>query len=146
MARIPPLPVLCRVMLLQVFVTNHKYFSQLYYYSHLKNLNPQLNILPKVTLHLEGKSGSKLLRGSSTHSKPSTHFPQSKFLSGLKQLPHTSPSCCVPRSKVKCNFQIIIIYLKYWLQLNVIFSHYIVLGYLFWIMKRIVFYWNGKYP
>ena len=75
-------------------------------------MNPQLKILPKVTLHLEGKSGSRLLRGSSTHSKPSTHFPQSKFLSGLKQLPHTSPSCCVPSSKVKCNFETVIIYLN----------------------------------
>ena len=46
--------------------------------------------------HLDGKSGSNSLLGSFTHSKPSMHFPQSKLVSGLKQLPQTSPSCFVP--------------------------------------------------
>ena len=46
--------------------------------------------------HLDGKSGSNSLLGSFTHFKPSMHLPQSKLVSGLKQLPQTSPSCFVP--------------------------------------------------
>ena len=46
--------------------------------------------------HLDGKSGINSLLGSFTHSKPSMHFPQSKLVSALKQLPQTSPSFFVP--------------------------------------------------
>ena len=54
-------------------------------------------ILPMFCLaHLDGKSGSNSLLGSFTHSKPSMHFPQSKLVSALKQLPQASPSCFVP--------------------------------------------------
>ena len=54
-------------------------------------------LLPKFGLeHLDGKSGSNSLLGSFMHCKPSMHFPQSKLVSGLKQLPQTSPSCFVP--------------------------------------------------
>ena len=59
------------------------------------NIHKPNKILPDGFLHLEGKSGSRALSGSSKHSKPSTHFPQSKLVSGLKQLPHASPSFCV---------------------------------------------------
>ena len=53
-------------------------------------------ILPMFGLaHLDGKSGSNSLLGSFTHSKPSMHFPQSKLVSALKQLPQASPSCFV---------------------------------------------------
>ena len=46
--------------------------------------------------HLDGKSGINSLLESFTHSKPTMHFPQSKFVFALKQLPQTSPSCFVP--------------------------------------------------
>ena len=46
--------------------------------------------------HLDGKSGRYSLLGSFTHSKPSMHFPQSKLVSALKQLPQASPSRFVP--------------------------------------------------
>ena len=59
------------------------------------NIHKPNEMSPDGFLHLEGKSGSRALSGSSTHSKPSTHFPQSKLVSGLKQLPHASPSFCV---------------------------------------------------
>ena len=51
--------------------------------------------LPSVTLHLVGASGIPSMSVSFTHSKPSTHFPQSWLKLGLKQGPQTSPTCCV---------------------------------------------------
>ena len=52
--------------------------------------------LPDGLSHFEGLSDMWLLLGSLRHFKPFAHFPQSKFVSGLKQAPQVSPSCFVP--------------------------------------------------
>ena len=54
--------------------------------------------IPETVTHFEGESGICSSLGSLTHIKPSTHFPQKKFVPGLKHVPHDSPSCFLPVS------------------------------------------------
>ena len=59
-------------------------------------------ILPCIFLHFDGESRSISITGPLTHCNPAEQFPQKKFVSGLKQEPHSSFSCLVA-SKSKTN-------------------------------------------
>ena len=59
-------------------------------------------ILPCIFLHLDGESRSISITGPLTHCNPAEQLPQKKFVSGLKQEPHSSFSC-LAASKSKTN-------------------------------------------
>ena len=59
-------------------------------------------ILPCIFLHFDGESRSISITGPLTHCNPAEQLPQKKFVSGLKQEPHSSFSCLVA-SKSKTN-------------------------------------------
>ena len=57
------------------------------------------NPIPVSLKHLFGASPKGgLVVGTSEHCNPAAQDPQKKLLSGLKQLPHSSPSCLTETS------------------------------------------------
>ena len=61
-------------------------------------------ILPCIFLHFDGESRSISITGPLTHCNPAEQLPQKKFVSGLKQEPHSSFSCLVPSKSETNNY------------------------------------------